>query len=59
LKQGLFIETINTWYGKRWAIVDKAKNAVVESKHHLFTFPYTKEGHAECKTAYKELRGQN
>lgn len=49
------LKPVDTWYGKRWAVVDEEGfSMVVENR--LAQFPYNKEGLAEAREAYKVVK---
>lgn len=55
MKNGYTIAPINSWYGKRWAVLDENRN-VVTVKEGVTSYPYDKTGLAKARAALKDLR---
>jgi hypothetical protein len=55
------VQTIKTWYGRKWAILDENRNVVLlNNATGVAVFPYTKEGLVMARETLAELkRGDN
>lgn len=55
MKNGYTLSPINSWYGKRWAVLDENKN-VMTTPDGATSFPYDKAGLARAQKLLKDLR---
>jgi hypothetical protein len=51
------VQTIKTWHGRKWAILDENRNVVLlNNAVGVAVFPYTKEGLAMARETLAELK---
>lgn len=55
MKNGYTLAPINSWYGKRWAVLD-ANGSVMTTPDGATSFPYDKSGLARAQKLLKDLR---
>lgn len=49
------VQTIKTWYGRKWAILDENRN-VVPRGQGVAVFEYSKNGLEQARQALKEMK---
>jgi hypothetical protein len=50
------IQTIKTWHGRKWAIVDENNNVVQLDANRVAVYPYTPEGLIWARAELSELK---